>query len=351
MWIPACVGTTQRAFNISRWGLLGINNMIEDLKQIEAQAQQEASAVGDLKAFEALKIKYLGRKGLFAALTSRIAEVPPEDRRAVGQEINRVKLALEGVFTKLEQSLQVSQEISGPKIDTTMPGTFFKPGSVHPLNRVIADIGAIFSRLGFSLVDGPEVETEYYNFEALNIPLNHPARDSFDTFYLDDGKLLRSQTSPVQIHVMERTPPPLKIIAPGKVFRPDATDATHSFMFHQIEGLMVDTNVSFANLKGVLIFFAKEFFGSDTRVRFRPHFFPFTEPSAEMDIYSSSRGWLEVLGAGMVHPNVLRAVKIDPEKYTGFAFGMGVERMAMLKYGVEDIRLFFENDLRFLRQF
>ncbi len=196
------------------------------------------------------------------------------------------------------------------------------------------------------------METEYYNFEALNIPLDHPARDSFDTFYLENGRLLRSQTSTVQIRVMEKTKPPVKIIAPGKVYRPDATDATHSFMFHQIEGLMVDKDVRFSDLKGVLYAFAREFFGTETKLRFRPHFFPFTEPSAEIDIWSPTRHeWLEILGAGMVHPNVLRAVKINPDDYSGFAFGMGVERLAMLKYGVEDIRHFFENDLRFLKQF
>ncbi len=239
-----------------------------------------------------------------------------------------------------------------------MPGTFYAPGHLHPLTQVIHEVSSIFQKLGFRVVQGPEVETEYYNFEALNIPLDHPARDSFDTFYLDNGRLLRSQTSTVQIRVMEKAKPPVKIIAPGKVFRPDATDATHSFMFHQIEGLMIDEDVSFAHLKGVLFAFAQEFFGGGTKVRFRPHFFPFTEPSAEMDILWQSaslpagrQGWLEILGAGMVHPNVLKAMKVDSEKYTGFAFGMGVERLAMLKYGVEDIRQFFENDMRLLRQF
>ena len=232
-----------------------------------------------------------------------------------------------------------------------MPGTFYEAGTLHPLTQVTRDIVRIFERLGFYAVEGPEVETDYYNFEALNIPSNHPARESFDTFYLENGKLLRSQTSTVQIRVMEKTKPPIKIIAPGKVFRPDATDATHSFMFHQIEGLSVDRDVSFADLKGVLMNFVQEFFGPKTQTRFRPHFFPFTEPSAEVDIYSETRGWLEILGAGMVHPNVLKAVNLDAEKYTGFAFGMGVERIAMLKYGVEDIRQFFENDIRFLKQF
>lgn len=325
--------------------------MITALKEIETRAKEEAALVRDLKAFEALKNKYLGRKGLFAALTARISEVPVEDRRAVGQELNRVKQTLEEIFSGFENSSASALGGSEKKIDTTMPGTFSPPGSLHPLTQVVITITDIFKRLGFTSVEGPEVETEHYNFQALNIPLDHPARDSFDTFYLDNGKLLRSQTSPVQIRVMEKNKPPLKIIAPGKVYRPDATDATHSFMFHQIEGLMVDEGVSFANLKGVLISFAEEFFGPGTKVRFRPHFFPFTEPSAEMDVYSSAKGWLEILGAGMVHPNVLRGVKIDPEKYTGFAFGMGVERMTMLKYGVEDIRLFFENDVRFLKQF
>lgn len=325
--------------------------MIEELKNLESQAQAELSQVSDSKLLEAAKIKFLGRKGLFASLSARIGEVPVEEKREAGQTLNRVKQGLEALFSEKERALKTDSRGPEKRLDTTMPGTFHETGTLHPLTRVVFDITDIFKRLGFSVVDGPEIETEFYNFEALNIPLNHPARDSFDTFYLDNGKLLRSQTSTVQIRVMEKTKPPLKIIAPGKVFRPDATDATHSFMFHQIEGLMVDENVSFAHLKGVLFEFAKEFFGSDAKIRFRPHFFPFTEPSAEIDVFSKTRGWLEILGAGMVHPNVLRAVKIDPEKYTGFAFGMGVERMAMLKYGVEDIRQFFENDIRFLKQF
>jgi phenylalanyl-tRNA synthetase alpha chain len=325
--------------------------MIEALKKLEQDAQAEIQIASDPKLLDDLKIKYLGRKGSFAAISSQISGLSPEEKRLAGQEMNRVKRSLEEIFSEKEKSLISTKTSSGPKTDMSMPGTFHSPGSLHPLTQVILDVSAIFERLGFTVVDGPEVETEHYNFEALNIPLDHPARDSFDTFYLDNGKLLRSQTSPVQIRVMEKTKPPVKVIAPGKVFRPDATDATHSFMFHQIEGLMVDENVSFADLKGVLFAFAQEFFGSGTRLRFRPHFFPFTEPSAEIDIFSNTRGWLEILGAGMVHPNVLKAVKIDPEKYTGFAFGMGVERLAMMKYGVEDIRQFFENDIRFLRQF
>ncbi len=326
--------------------------MIEDLKKLERDAQSEIAALAASAPFEEMKIKYLGRKGLLAAVSSRMAEVPADRKREAGQELNRVKNALEAMFAEKEKSLGSSSAASLKPIDMSMPGTFYAPGTLHPLTLVTDDIVSIFRKLGFRLVEGPEIETEYYNFEALNIPLNHPARDSFDTFYLDNGRLLRSQTSPVQIRVMEKTRPPLQIIAPGKVYRPDATDATHSFMFHQIEGLMVDEGVSFAHLKGVLFEFAQAFFGKGTRLRFRPHFFPFTEPSAEIDIWSDARNsWLEVLGAGMVHPHVLKAVKIDPEKYTGFAFGMGVERLAMLKYGVEDIRHFFENDLRFLRQF
>ena len=325
--------------------------MIEALKNLESDAQKELSDLTDPKQLEALKVKYLGRKGLFASLSGRIGELTAEEKRIAGQEMNRVKRALESLFDDKEKSMSRSQGPSARQLDVTMPGTFRAPGNLHPLTQVIQEVSGIFEKLGFTPVDGPEVETERYNFEALNIPLNHPARDSFDTFYLDDGKLLRSQTSTVQIRVMEKTRPPVKIIAPGKVFRPDATDATHSFMFHQIEGLLVDEGIRFSDLKGVLYAFARDFFGPKTKLRFRPHFFPFTEPSAEIDIYSETRGWLEILGAGMVHPNVLKAVKIDPERYTGFAFGMGVERLAMLKYGVEDIRLFFENDVRFLRQF
>lgn len=325
--------------------------MIEALRKLEEDAKAEVAALNDPARYEELKTKYLGRKGLFAQLTSGMGNLTPEERRAAGQELNRVKTSLETLFTEKEKSLKNQKTGSKTRLDITMPGTYPLAGSIHPLSQVVLDITAIFKRLGFSPVDGPEVESEYYNFEALNIPLNHPARDSFDTFYLDNHRLLRSQTSTVQIRVMEKIKPPLKIIAPGKVYRPDATDATHSFMFHQIEGLMVDEGVSFADLKGVLFAFAREFFGPTTKLRFRPHFFPFTEPSAEIDIWSEKRGWLEILGSGMVHPNVLKAVKIDPEKYTGFAFGMGVERMAMLKHGVEDIRQFFENDIRFLKQF
>lgn len=325
--------------------------MIEALKQLEQDARAESSLPSDRKALEDLKIKYLGRKGLFASVSGRIGEVAPELRREAGAEMNRVKKALEQIFSDREKEL--SAVSSGPKqfVDFSMPGTFREPGSIHPISRVIEEVSEIFEGLGFRIADGYEIEDEYHNFRALNIPLNHPACDGFDTFYLESGRLLRSQTSTVQIRVMENTKPPLKIVAPGKVFRPDATDATHSFMFHQIEGLCVDQGIRFSDLKGVLFEFAREYFGPKAKLRFRPHFFPFTEPSAEVDLWWEGRGWLEILGAGMVHPNVLKGVKIDPEKWSGFAFGMGVERMAMLKYGIDDIRLFFENDIRFLRQF
>jgi len=322
-------------------------SMIEELRQLEEQAKAEISKA-DSASFEDLKTKYLGRKGLFASVSSKISTVSPAEKPLAGQEVNRVKRALEELFASKQDGS--SERTAKMDFDPTMPGTLYAPGHLHPLTQVIRDVTDIFTRLGFTLAEGPEIETEYYNFEALNIPLDHPARDSFDTFYLANGRLLRSQTSTVQIRVMEKTRPPLKIVAPGKVYRPDATDATHSFMFHQIEGLMVDEGVTFAHLKGILFAFAREFFGENVKLRFRPHFFPFTEPSAEIDM-DSPRGWLEILGAGMVHPNVLKAVKIDPEKYSGFAFGMGVERMAMLKYGIQDIRTFFENDIRFLEQF
>jgi phenylalanyl-tRNA synthetase alpha chain len=330
--------------------------MIEDLRQLEQNAQSELASLTDTHLLQDLKIKYLGRKGLFAAVSSRIAEIPPQERQAAGQELNRVKRTLEELFDRKEKSVALGSAVR-TRVDLTMPGTFSPIGGLHPLSKVIQDVSDIFERLGFSVEDGPEVEDEWHNFEALNIPLNHPARDGFDTFYLKTKTpkplLLRSQTSTVQVQVMhdKKTKPPLKVIAPGKVYRPDATDATHSFMFHQIEGLMVDEGVSFAHLKGILYEFARQFFGADTKLRFRPHFFPFTEPSAEIDIWWQNKGWLEILGAGMVHPKVLKHVGIDARKYSGFAFGMGVERMAMLKYGVSDIRDFFHNDMRFLKQF
>jgi len=276
---------------------------------------------------------------------------------------NEIKKEVTNYFEEKSKALSETEEKSPARsIDITLPGAKRELGHKHPITRIIDEINDIFLGLGFRIVEGPEIETEYYNFEALNIPLQHPSRDVFDTFYIKEDCLLRSQTSTVQIRVMEKETPPLQIIAPGKVYRPDAVDASHSFMFHQVEGLIVDKNIKFSDLKGTLDLFARQMFGAKTKTRFRPHFFPFTEPSAEVDVsciicggsgcrVCSNKGWLEILGAGMVNPKVFKAVGYNPKKWTGYAFGMGVERIAMLKYGISDIRLFFENDLRFLKQF
>jgi phenylalanyl-tRNA synthetase alpha chain len=293
-----------------------------------------------------------------------IPSLPSEQRAAFGQQINSLKTEVTNIVEELikkvsgEATLKAKHEI----FDITLPGKRPFVGKRHPLTQTIDDIKEVFARLGFDVVYGPEVESEYYNFEALNIPADHPSRTDFDTFYIKNDILLRSQTSTVQIRVMEKQKPPIRIIAPGRVYRPDTVDARHSFMFHQVEGLLVDEGVSFADLRGVLNQFIKTYFGQDVQMRFRPSFFPFTEPSAEVDIscslckgrgcsVCSYSGWVEILGAGMVDPNVFRAVHYDAEKYTGFAFGMGVERITMLKYGINDIRLFYENDIRFLSQF
>ncbi|HLG30310.1 MAG TPA: phenylalanine--tRNA ligase subunit alpha, partial [Candidatus Brocadiales bacterium] len=290
--------------------------------------------------------------------------LPQDQRASFGQLANKVKNEIQQKFSEATQQLSAvkKKSIEEEFFDISLPGVRSPFGHRHPIVQTIDEIKGIFSKLGFAIAYGPEVETEYYNFEALNIPPDHPSRDDFDTFYLDDDVLLRSQTSTVQIHIMQKQSPPIRIIAPGKVFRPDTVDARHSSMFHQIEGLMVEEDISFSDLKSVLTIFARAFFSRDTKMRFRPSFFPFTEPSAEVDISCSicrgegcsvckGSGWVEILGAGMVDPNVFKAVGYDSEKYTGFAFGMGVERIAMLKYGIDDIRLFFENDLRFLSQF
>jgi len=347
--------------------------MKEKLKDVEKAALKEIGSSKDSKdALEQLKIKYLGRKGIITELFKKMSEVAPDDRAEVGAVINAVKSS---VTRALDDSLKGASRLEEEhveKIDVTLPGISQKQGKVHPLTRTIEDISDIFISLGFRVVDGPEIETEHYNFEALNIPLEHPSRDAFDTFYLasDSGKhLLRSHTSPVQARFMEQNKPPFSIIVPGKVFRPDATDATHSYMFYQVEGLVVGEDIKFSDLKGMLAIFAKQMFGGKTKMRFRPSFFPFTEPSAEVDISCNicggqavehgqkrcsvcgGKGWLEIGGAGMVNPKVFAKVGYDPEKVTGFAFGMGIERIAMLKYGINDIRMFYENDLRFLRQF
>jgi len=336
--------------------------MKETLAALEASAFSEIEQATTSKLLEGLRIKFLGRHSPLAAILKEMATLPPEERPLMGQRTNILK---EKIRSKIDEKLKALGGKHGGESsseDLMLPGLFVETGRRHPLSQVIHEICDIFLTLGFRIVEGPEIETEYYNFDALNIPKSHPSRDTFDTFYLDDRWLLRSQTSTVQIRVMEKEKPPLRIVAPGRVFRPDAVDASHSFMFHQIEGLWVDKDVRFSDLKGILTLFTRRFFGPKTKIRFRPHFFPFTEPSAEVDIscilcdgtgcrVCSQKGWLEVLGAGMVHPNVFRAVGVDSRRFRGFAFGMGVERLTMLKFGIDDIRLFFENDLRFLKQF
>lgn len=334
------------------------------LIEIQHQATEDLKEAQSLEEVEQIRVKYLGRKGLINELIGKIPTLLQDQRASFGQLANKVKNELQQKFSESIQQLGdiKKKSIEEEFFDISLPGIRPPYGHIHPIVQTIDEIKEIFGKLGFAVTYGPEVETEYYNFESLNIPPDHPSRDDFDTFYLDDDVLLRSQTSTVQIHIMQKQSPPIRIIAPGKVFRPDTVDARHSFMFHQIEGLMVDEGVSFGDLKAILTLFARTFFGKDIKMRFRPSFFPFTEPSAEVDISCSicggqgcsvckGSGWLEILGAGMVDPNVFKAVGYDSEKYTGFAFGMGVERIAMLKYGIDDIRLFFENDLRFLSQF
>ena len=338
-----------------------------DINLIKAQIESEIKDVNSRETLEAFRLKYLGRKGAIAELTGSIPSLPKEERSAFGQAVNALKNSLNALISEKEASLGSTSgaaEDSLKQADVDLPPFAQDVGRLHPISQVIKEICETFSRMGFSIVEGPEVETEYNNFTGLNIPLEHPSRDAFDTFYLkgEKGMLLRSHTSPVQIREMRSRKPPLAVVVPGRVYRPDATDASHSFMFHQIEGFMVDDHIRFSDLKGILEVFAKGVFGKDISMRFRPHFFPFTEPSAEVDIsciickgkgcsVCGRKGWLEILGAGMIHPNVFRHVGYDPKKYSGFAFGMGVERIAMLKFGIDDIRLFFENDLRFLRQF
>ena len=334
-------------------------------KKTEKMEQETGVLIDAAKTQEELdkiRTEYLGRNGLLTRLLKSVPQLPLKYRPEAGGLVNTFKRKLEQNLRNKRDVLRKEKEQKELKIDITMPGISPELGSIHPVNQIMRRISQIFMNLGFKTVEGPEIETDYYNFTALNIPEGHPSRETFHTFYLDSGELLRSQTSPVQVRVMEREKPPLRIIAPGRVFRPDATDASHSFMFHQVEGLAVDKNITFADLKGTLSVFVREMFGEKTRMRFRPHFFPFTEPSAEVDIsciicggngcrVCSFKGWLEILGAGLVDPNVFGTVKYDPEIWRGFAFGMGVERIAMLKYSITDIRLFFENDVRFLRQF
>jgi len=331
------------------------------IEQIKKEALKELEAVSDSESIKALSVRYLGRKGAVTQYLRNISNLPRESRPEAGEKANQTKKTLDELFKKGLKQLETSSYETDNRIDVSLPGRVTLRGSLHPITQITQQLCDIFIRMGFDVAEGPEVETDYYNFEALNIPKNHPARDMQDTFYISDNIVLRTHTSPVQPRIMEKQKPPVRIIAPGKVYRCDS-DLTHTPMFHQIEGLLVDENVSFGDLKGVLTTFVHQIFDRETSLRFRPSFFPFTEPSAEVDIrcvickgdgcrVCSHTGWLEVIGAGMVHPAVFENVGYDTTCCTGFAFGMGVERIAMLKYGIDDIRKYFENDLRFLRQF
>lgn len=337
----------------------------EKIKELQKEAFQELlSRSFDEKSLEDFRIRYLGRQGKLTQILKDIGALSPEDRPGLGQLANTMKISLTQKISELSDGLKKSHReklFEATKLDVTLPGRHLPRGSFHPLSQMLEDSIALFKRYGFQVAEGPEVESDYYNFEALNIPKNHPARDMQDTFYISEDWVLRTHTSPVQIRVMEKFNPPLRIIVPGTVYRHDA-DTSHSPMFHQIEGLCVDEKISFAHLKGILTYFIHELFSPQTKVRFRPSYFPFTEPSAELDMscifclgkgcrVCKQSGWLEVAGCGMVHPAVFKAVKYNTEKVSGFAFGMGIERLTMLRYRIDDIRLFYENDLRFLEQF
>ncbi|MFT6731953.1 MAG: phenylalanyl-tRNA synthetase alpha chain [Polaribacter sp.] len=339
-----------------------MSNAIEELLSKGLNAAEDAS---DLKTLEQVKIDFLGKKGLLTSQLKALGQLPADERPIHGAAINKAKKEIQFKIDWLKsnfEKLAIANQLSNESIDVTLPGRNSELGGLHPVNRTLERIVDYFSQIGFGVEEGPEVEDDFHNFEALNIPGHHPARAMHDTFYFGDGSLLRTHTSPVQIRTMERVAPPVRIIAPGRVYRCDS-DLTHTPMFHQVEGLLVDRSTSFSDLKGVLDEFLKHFFENEKlKVRFRPSYFPFTEPSAEVDIacvmcagkgcrVCSNTGWLEILGSGMVHPNVLESSGIDSEEFTGYAFGMGVERMTMLRYGVNDLRLFFENDLRFLQQF
>ncbi len=336
----------------------------QSLDALAVNAKAQILATESLHDLQSLRVHYLGKKGEITAQLKTIGSLSHEEKKSFGQQVNQLKGQISGWldqrFAELEQSEMIAK-IAGEKIDVTLSGRQQERGRIHPISRTLERMESIFSRLGFDIASGPEVEDDYYNFEALNIPADHPARAMHDTFYVDKHTVLRTHTSPVQIRYMHENPPPVRVIAPGKVYRCDS-DVTHTPMFHQIEGLAIDKDITFADLKGILIHFVQEFFEEDLAVRFRPSYFPFTEPSAEVDIgcvfcsgsgcrVCKQTGWIEVLGCGMVHPEVLRHGNIDSSEYVGYAFGMGVERFSMLRYGVNDLRLYFENDLDFLRQF
>lgn len=335
--------------------------MSKDLDQIYTRAIEEVQGAAEEKSIHDLTVKYLGRKGVITLFLRNISQLPAQERPAAGQKANALKKKLESSFEDALKRLRDSHQRSGDQIDVSLPGRRVPIGGLHPITQINQQICEIFERMGFNIAEGPEIEEDYYNFTALNFPKNHPARDMQDTFFVSDDIVLRTHTSPLQVRVMEKQAPPVRVIAPGKVFRCDS-DVTHTPMFHQVEGLLVDENISLGDLKGTLTAFVHQMFDDRTSLRFRPSFFPFTEPSAEVDILCvmcrgkgcrvcSHTGWLEILGSGMVHPAVLENVGYDTSRISGFAFGMGVDRIAMLKYGIDDIRKFFENDLRFLQQF
>jgi len=338
---------------------------VSELSELMEQATSQLNQANSLPELDEVRVHYLGKKGLITGQLKQLGKLPAEERRGAGQEINKTKQALAALLDERKLSLEadaLNERLQNESLDITLPGRRMDTGNLHPVTRTAKRIEEIFMQLGFSVEEGPEIEDDYHNFTALNIPEHHPSRASHDTFYFDDGTLLRTHTSPVQIRTMENKEPPLRIIAPGRVYRCDS-DVTHSPMFHQVEGLMVDKDVTFADLKGILDAFFKAFFEDDNfKTRFRPHYFPFTEPSAETDIQCvlcngngckvcGHTGWIEVMGCGMVNPEVFRHVGIDPEVYTGFAFGFGIDRLAMLRYGIDDLRKLFDNDVRFLKQF
>jgi phenylalanyl-tRNA synthetase alpha chain len=342
-----------------------LKKMKEQLNSIKNQAREELSSVASIQELENLRVKYLGKKGELTSVLRGMGALSAEERPVIGQLANEVRVLVEGMIdeaknnlVKKERSLLLEKEV----IDVTMPGKRKNLGKIHPLSIVLDEIKNVFIGMGYEIAEGPEIELDYYNFEALNIPKNHPARDVQDTFYINENIVLRTQTSPVQIRVMESSKPPIKIICPGRVYRSDAVDATHSPIFHQVEGLVVDKGITMGDLVGTLQLFAKSLFGEKTQIRLRPHHFPFTEPSAEVDVscwtcggkgcrVCKNEGWIEILGAGMVHPKVLKTCGIDPEIYSGFAFGLGVERTTMGRFNIDDLRLLYENDIRFLKQF
>ena len=326
---------------------------MQHLEEIIANASAAIEAAESLVVLDEVRVQYLGKKGELTAQLQSLGKLPPEERREAGQEINKAKGVVQQAIAARKDALQRAEleaKLAAETIDVTLPGRRIENGGLHPVTRTVERIEKFFGELGFNTEAGPEIEDAFHNFDALNIAADHPARTDHDTFFFNPDLMLRTHTSGVQIRTMENGKPPFRFIAPGRVYRNDY-DQTHTPMFHQVEGLMVDKNVSFTELKGILHDFLQNFFEESLQVRFRPSYFPFTEPSAEVDVMGKNGQWLEVLGCGMVHPNVLRAVNIDPEEYTGFAFGMGVERLTMLRYGVNDLRAFFENDVRFLKQF